>query len=181
VPCPDVVIKRVFEIASATSSDRHVDLGCGDGRLNFAAVSFPHFVESSLGVDVDENVLERAKGRRDKRFVPSWNNDLDDEKTVRGEMDRLEFVQGDLVEAIRRQKEMHQKKLQLQSNDNDASIEDTTDSHRDLCTEIDKLNDKISTCTVITMYFVQCIGSTQALSRIDLWGERKCTNYYHRI
>jgi hypothetical protein len=132
-------------------------LGCGDGRLNFAAVSFPHFAESSLGVDVDENVLERAKGRRDKRFVPTWNNDLDgrdDEKTARGEMDRLEFVQGDLVEAIRRQKEMHRKKLQLQPNDNDASIEDTTDSHQDLCTEIDKLNDKISTCTVITMYFV---------------------------
>jgi tRNA G46 methylase TrmB len=51
----------VFEIANATSQDTHVDLGCGDGRLNFMAVDNPSFnVGKSWGVDVDENILKKC-------------------------------------------------------------------------------------------------------------------------
>eukprot|EP00956_Cyclotella_meneghiniana_P045854 scaffold387669_cov89-Cyclotella_meneghiniana.AAC.2 len=160
VPCPDVVIKRVFEIASASDKDTHVDLGCGDGRLNFAAVGFPHHVKSSIGVDVDENVLSRARGRMKKRFVPQWNHHaLDDDgdtakKEVMGELERLEFVQGDLVEVIQRQKYLHQMKLQ-ENHDNSTTVTEavTTDATKDY-TEIDKLNTLIASSTIITMYFV---------------------------
>lgn len=155
-----MVIKRVLEIASASDKDTHVDLGCGDGRLNFAAVGFPHHVKSSIGVDVDENVLGRARARMGKRFVPQWNHHvLDDDddttkKEMMGELERLEFIQGDLVEAIQRQKYLHQTKLLENHDSSTAAIEAaTTDATKDY-TKIDNLNTRIASSTIITMYFV---------------------------
>ncbi|KAL7516065.1 hypothetical protein ACHAWX_001123 [Stephanocyclus meneghinianus] len=175
VPCPDVVVKRVFEIASASEADRHVDLGCGDGRLNFAAVGFPHHVAYSLGIDVDQNVLERGRGRLNKRFVPTWNrSDVDNlTKTaeivgerIKTENDRLEFVQADLIELVKRHKERYhlsiRDKTSTDSNHREHEAPSFSQSkslelasaHTGDWSNEDQITNKISSSTIITMYFV---------------------------
>lgn len=44
----------------------HVELGCGDGRVNFHAVGAPFYVKKSVGVDVDEMIIASAIDRLDK-------------------------------------------------------------------------------------------------------------------
>ncbi|KAL3783123.1 hypothetical protein HJC23_012459 [Cyclotella cryptica] len=174
VPCPDVVIKRLFEIASASAADRHVDLGCGDGRLNFAAVGFPHHVSYSLGIDVDQNVLERGRIRLQKRFVPTWNhNDVDNltetaglvGDRIKSEMERLEFVQGDLIQLVKRQKELYHQRLRDKTSSGTNHQHDgprllqpkpfnLADTHNRDWSKEDQITGKISSSTVITMYFV---------------------------
>jgi hypothetical protein len=138
VPCPDMVIKRVFEIADATPDDVHVDLGCGDGRLNFAAVGSPWNVSSSWGVDVDENVLERCRERLGRRFVPSFFDGRGADATVKSEAERLEFLQADLIKVIERQKQKH---MQQHNTEESPSMEDS-------------ITQKLSNSTIVTMYFV---------------------------
>jgi hypothetical protein len=174
VPCPDIVIKRVLEIASASSSDRHVDLGCGDGRWNFAAVASPHFVERSVGVDVDKTVLERARGRLGRRFVPRWNGSLssaaldsnDTDGSIgsnnggeKSELDKLEFLQADLIQVIQREKERYQQTLRddmthsSNHNDYNASLTPNETSTADNI-RLDEIHSKIASSTLITMYFI---------------------------
>jgi hypothetical protein len=158
VPCPDVVSKRVFEIASASEQDVHVDLGCGDGRLNFMAVDGNTRVGKSWGLDVDENILKKCHERLGRRFVPSKKKHDDDE-----EESMLEFVQADLVEVIELQKKLYQQQqlqqeptLQqlLEENEvietsNNNNINDDTNK-----SSLQSITNKIANSTIITMYFV---------------------------
>jgi hypothetical protein len=183
VPCPDVVAKRVFEIASASNEDVHVDLGCGDGRLNFMAVDNTATsssasgasgggVKKSWGVDVDENILKKCHERLGRRFVPkkttpTTRSDYNDDNDA-GEEERLEFIQADLLKVIERQKELYQRdyqqrqqQQQLGRND-DTTATVTTTSYKNAINNDDNINDeflqsitdKISNSTIITMYFV---------------------------
>ena len=65
VPLPDVAARKALDIAQAGPDDRHVDLGSGDGRLCFHAHQYG--VSSSIGIDIDENMVELARERLAKR------------------------------------------------------------------------------------------------------------------
>ncbi len=146
VPCPDIVIKRVLEIANASNSDIHGDLGCGDGRLNFAAVSGPFHLSKSWGVDIDTNILEKCRERLGKRFVPRSGDVTSRISKLKSEAERLEFHQADLIRVIERQKQKYQS--QLASSDKASTIS------KDDWSKEDNITDKISSSTIITMYFV---------------------------
>lgn len=50
----------------------HVELGSGDGRLNFHAIDHPFSVKKSTGIDIDEDLIKIADDRLSKRFpVPN--------------------------------------------------------------------------------------------------------------
>ena len=163
VPCPDVVSKRVFEIASASNTDIHVDLGCGDGRLNFMAVDSPTSgVKKSWGVDVDENILKKCYERLGRRFVPSMKNESDVEGNG-GEM-RLEFVKADLIKVIERQKKLYQQEQQRQRrqqqqeqqqvSNHDSVVTNQDESSPNNNDLLQSITEMISNSTIITMYFV---------------------------
>ena len=162
MPCPDVVSKRVFEIATATEDDVHVDLGCGDGRLNFMAVDGSTRVGKSWGVDVDENILTKCYERLGRRFVPPKKKRNGEEEEEEVEESLLEFVKADLVEVIELQKELHQQQQsqQLLGENDDAAIEKsdkiaTTNISNDAKNEsLQSITHKIANSTIITMYFV---------------------------
>lgn len=64
VPTPDAAARRMLQIASAGVDDVHYDLGSGDGRLNFAAIDAPFRVRRSVGLEIDDDLLARARVRR---------------------------------------------------------------------------------------------------------------------
>jgi trans-aconitate methyltransferase len=66
VPLPDSVARKAMDLANAGPLDQHVDLGCGDGRVNFHAVD-GYRVATSLGVDIDVALVEQAQQRLAKR------------------------------------------------------------------------------------------------------------------
>jgi len=66
VPVPDSVARKMLELAKAGPSDVHVELGSGDGRVNFQAVD-AYTVKRSIGVDVDESLISLANERKAKR------------------------------------------------------------------------------------------------------------------
>ena len=65
VPMPDSAARKMFDLSAATSSDFHVDLGSGDGRVNFHAIDYG--ISKSLGVDVDSNIVQVARERLQRR------------------------------------------------------------------------------------------------------------------
>jgi hypothetical protein len=67
-PIPDSVARKVFDVAQAKPEDIHVDLGSGDGRVNFHAIDYG--VKRSIGIDVDENIVKLANDRLAKRHPP---------------------------------------------------------------------------------------------------------------
>ncbi|KAL7448732.1 hypothetical protein ACHAWC_000877, partial [Mediolabrus comicus] len=169
VPCPDIVSKRVFEIANATSQDIHVDLGCGDGRLNFMAVDNPSFnVVKSWGVDVDENILKKCYERLGRRFVPSTatNSTMAQdsmkggEEEIEEEENRLEFIQADLIKVIEQQKTLYQQQQQQQNQPSQSTTtnddNNTVSIQQDETSEstLHRITNKVSNSTIITMYFV---------------------------
>ena len=192
VPTPDAATKRLLEIAdadqrgvvpvtSASGGDvdreiRHVDLGCGDGRINFAAVGEPWSVGRSTGIDVDENVLERCREKLRRRFVPktsSWfarrrdtlaataagggGGGSEDTATERGEeeetgdvkseAERLEFLRGDLVKVVAREKERYLRSKAGHSSDSSSSALEKDP-------ESDLVDQRLDEADIITMYFV---------------------------
>jgi Methyltransferase domain len=68
VPLPDAACRKLFDLAQAVASDIHVDLGAGDGRINFHAIDYG--VGKSIGIDVDEGILKLARERMAKRHPP---------------------------------------------------------------------------------------------------------------
>ena len=44
-----------------------MELGCGDGRVNFYAVDYGK-VKKSIGIDIDEGILKQAHERLGKRY-----------------------------------------------------------------------------------------------------------------
>jgi hypothetical protein len=79
VPMPDSAARKMMDLAAATASDFHVDLGSGDGRVNFHAIDYG--VSKSLGIDIDESIVQVARQRLMRRH-PQPN---------------LEFVVADLL------------------------------------------------------------------------------------
>jgi hypothetical protein len=67
-PIPDAVARKVFDVAAAKPHDIHVDLGSGDGRVNFHAIDYG--VQRSIGIDVDQNIVQVARDRLAKRHPP---------------------------------------------------------------------------------------------------------------
>lgn len=61
VPMPDAVARKMFDIAQPTSDDVHIDLGSGDGRVNFHAIGYG--VKESIGIDIDKGILDVANQR----------------------------------------------------------------------------------------------------------------------
>jgi SAM-dependent methyltransferase len=78
-PVPDSVARKIFDIADPSSEDRHVELGSGDGRVNFFAIEAG--VQKSIGIDVDEDIIKVANDRLN-RIHPKPN---------------LEFIVADLM------------------------------------------------------------------------------------
>jgi Methyltransferase domain len=68
VPMPDSAARKMMDLALVGASDYHVDLGSGDGRVNFHAIDYG--VGRSLGVDIDENIMQLARDRLKKRHPP---------------------------------------------------------------------------------------------------------------
>jgi hypothetical protein len=177
VPCPDIVVKRVLEIANVTTNDVHVDLGCGDGRLNFAALDYytggveggkgvggvGGGVQESWGIDIDTNILESCNARLGRRYVPTTQNN-DNNSSSSG---RLEFVQADLVQVVEREKWKYQQQLYDGTNeDNDnksnnnnsnyySSSSNNNQDNKGLITKYDAISARIAnTTTIVTVYFV---------------------------
>lgn len=65
VPVSDVVARKMMDLSKAGPDDIHVDLGSGDGRVNFQAIDYG--VGRSIGIDVDEKIMQVARGRMAKR------------------------------------------------------------------------------------------------------------------
>lgn len=86
VPCPDPVARKMLELAKAGPDDIHVDLGSGDGRVNFQAMDAPFGVKRSIGIDIDPEIVQKARDRLAKRFpVPDMDfyiADLKDFKNI---------------------------------------------------------------------------------------------------
>ncbi len=80
VPTPFDDIDNFFKLARVTQTDVVYDLGCGDGRLLFAALDMG--AGRAVGVDLDPDQLEKA--RKTAR-----------EKTVE---DRVAFIQADVMD-----------------------------------------------------------------------------------
>ncbi|KAL3808430.1 hypothetical protein ACHAXA_003837 [Cyclostephanos tholiformis] len=178
VPCPDAVVRRVLEIANVRrhSDDVHVDLGCGDGRFNFASVDPPFLMMESWGVDVDPNILERCRERLGRRFVPTdvgyrggagRSSSLGDEGGSSGGggggNGTLEFIQADLARVVDRERERYRrKKRSLDSSSSSGTIVNggrdgddgfpSRDGSAD--DDIDDITRRLMRSTVVTMYFV---------------------------
>jgi hypothetical protein len=67
VPTPDPVARRVLDLLNAGPDDVHVDLGSGDGRMNFHASDPPYSVKRSIGIDIDTKIVAEAQNRLSKR------------------------------------------------------------------------------------------------------------------
>ena len=81
VPVPESVARKIFDHAPPTAEDVHVELGSGDGRVNFYAIEAG--AGKSVGIDVDENIVKVATDRLE-RIHPKPN---------------LEFIVADLVDS----------------------------------------------------------------------------------
>lgn len=81
VPLPDAACRAIIDLVQMNENDRHVDLGSGDGRVNFWMADDAK-VEWTLGVDVDEGILSKAEERLSKRHPRPKH---------------IEFVQADLL------------------------------------------------------------------------------------
>jgi hypothetical protein len=79
-PVPDSVARKIFDITDPTPDDHHVELGSGDGRVNFFAIEAG--VKQSIGIDVDEEIIKVANARLN-RIHPKPN---------------LEFIVADLMD-----------------------------------------------------------------------------------
>ena len=79
-PVPDSVARKIFDSAMPTSADIHVELGSGDGRVNFHAMDYG--VGKSVGIDVDEAIVQQGVERL-QRIHPQPN---------------IEFVVSDLMD-----------------------------------------------------------------------------------
>ena len=66
VPLPDAACRALIDLVEMNETDKHVDLGSGDGRVNFWVADGAN-VEWTLGVDVDEGILQVARERLSKR------------------------------------------------------------------------------------------------------------------
>ena len=162
VPCPDVVVRRALEIADLGTRDVHADLGCGDGRLCFAASDPPFAAMASWGVDVDPNILARCRERTGRRFVPpggggggspsSWSSSGD---AGGGRGDGPEFLLADLVAVVDGERARYRRRLLSSNGDVDDGGDPPPPSDgRDEDVGRDDVTMRLSRSTVVTAYFV---------------------------
>jgi hypothetical protein len=59
VPTPERVIRRMLQMAEATSRDVVIDLGAGDGRIPIYAAK--HFGARAIGVELEANLVRLAR------------------------------------------------------------------------------------------------------------------------
>ena len=88
VPCPDIVIRRVLEVAQVRWDDVHVDLGSGDGRVNLMAAPL---VSRSIGLEVDKLLLDRARTSALRKGLIVMNDDDDDSRVQFHQVNLLDF------------------------------------------------------------------------------------------
>ncbi|KAG7347640.1 RNA methylase [Nitzschia inconspicua] len=69
-PVPDSVARKIFDSATPGPEDIHVELGSGDGRVNFHAMDYG--VKQSIGIDVDPDIVAKANDRL-QRIHPQPN------------------------------------------------------------------------------------------------------------
>eukprot|EP00526_Cylindrotheca_closterium_P014536 CAMPEP_0113623488 /NCGR_PEP_ID=MMETSP0017_2-20120614/12085_1 /TAXON_ID=2856 /ORGANISM="Cylindrotheca closterium" /LENGTH=279 /DNA_ID=CAMNT_0000533443 /DNA_START=243 /DNA_END=1082 /DNA_ORIENTATION=- /assembly_acc=CAM_ASM_000147 len=63
-PVPDSVARKIFDRADVQGDDVHVELGSGDGRVNYFSIDAG--VAESIGIEIDEKIVQVAKDRLDK-------------------------------------------------------------------------------------------------------------------
>ncbi|KAL3779067.1 hypothetical protein ACHAW5_005672 [Stephanodiscus triporus] len=154
VPCPDAVVRRVLEVANVGPNDVHVDLGCGDGRLCFAAMDPPFVAKESYGVDVDPNVLAMCREREGRRFVPDLGGGGGggDDGRRRGP----DFLLADLVKVVDEENARYQRRLSSLSSSSkrDDNDDDATSRGRAPTAAEDEVARRMSRTTVVTAYLV---------------------------
>jgi ubiquinone/menaquinone biosynthesis C-methylase UbiE len=80
IPTEAELIPGFFELAPLSAGDVVYDLGCGDGRLLFAAVE--HGAGKAVGIDLDGKLIAGAQFEARKK----------------GLGDRINFIQGDVLD-----------------------------------------------------------------------------------
>ncbi len=80
VPTPFDDIDNFFKLARVTHTDVVYDLGCGDGRLLFAALDLG--AGRAVGIDLDPDQLDKARKTAREKAIE----------------DRVEFVQADVMD-----------------------------------------------------------------------------------
>lgn len=65
IPTEPELIDGFFELAPVSSTDVVYDLGCGDGRLLFAAIE--HGAGQAVGIDIDRSLISRCTAEAKKR------------------------------------------------------------------------------------------------------------------
>ncbi len=81
VTTPPQVVERMLALAAVKAGDFVVDLGSGDGRIVIAAAK--QFGAQGVGIELHEALVERAR----------------ENARAAGVADRVQFVQGDVLEA----------------------------------------------------------------------------------
>jgi SAM-dependent methyltransferase len=81
IPTEPIFVEGFFELAPVTETDVVYDLGCGDGRLLFAAIK--NGVGKAVGIDIDPKQIAAARKEAKARHV---------ENTV-------VFIEGDVMDA----------------------------------------------------------------------------------
>ncbi len=81
LPTPEVVMRRMLTLAGVSPSDVVYDLGCGDGRMIVMAAK--EFGARGVGIDFDPALIAKARALAAERGVT----------------DRVEFRQGNILEA----------------------------------------------------------------------------------
>jgi ubiquinone/menaquinone biosynthesis C-methylase UbiE len=80
VSSPQPIVDKMLEIARLKSGETIYDLGCGDGRILFAAAQ--NFGAKGVGVELSDVLVKRARERVD----------------LLGLQDQVKIVQGDMLQ-----------------------------------------------------------------------------------
>jgi SAM-dependent methyltransferase len=86
VPTPEVLIRRMLQLADTTKDDVVLDLGSGDGRIPIYAAK--HFGARGIGVELEENLVRLAERKAEEAGV-----------SHRVRFIRQDLFQADLAEA----------------------------------------------------------------------------------
>ena len=129
VPTPDMVGRAMLEIAGVNRDDVHFDIGSGDGRLNFLACDDPFYVKKTVGIDVDMKLVNFSRERA---------------KVLMQNQSSTKISPND--------KEVKEDKLVKHISDYSPDI---TFICADLLSDQLKETIDLSSCTVMTMYFVE--------------------------
>jgi hypothetical protein len=151
VPSPDSVARRMLQLAQASPTDVHCDLGCGDGRVN--AIALQHFgVKRTVGIDNDIQLLKMAQDRFLKigyscRFFNNYDNSSTNQNEDLSSEDNL------LMKTTTINSDLFPTKVDLIYADLMMYLNQTKGEG-----DMQKMKDKydiFSDCTVLTMFFVE--------------------------